>query len=201
MILMDIYMTLTTQWNNVKPMLTCIGFVMIVTCFLAAYKAGTLGRQRDFSCFNRIFDGPFSWFLIGIFLPMTARCCAAILSTLRRLLISLLFQFAFVGFFISVTAYATFFGCCVSKTYHAAFFRKTISFLAILTPTLITCWVSEIFVEFRQWLVNLAFGTSFVYDGFRHFCSFATKMFRTAQRAMNPLSSLYFSEIGQRGQL
>ena len=192
---------------------------MIVTCFLAAYKAGTLGRRRDFSCFNRIFDGPFSWFLIGIFLPMTVRCCAAILSSLQGLLISLMCQFTFIGFLILTSCYVsffrtyvsgacgmTFFGGYVSKNCFTTFFRKTISFLGlhitILTPASMTIFAALIFVEFAQRLNLLASAASFAYDLLSHDFSPFKKSCRLEPGEVRPsFGSFNYSGILARGQL
>jgi len=192
MILMDIYMTLTTQWNNVKKMLWLVAQMVVILLGLAPAQSAMIGRcPRELSITDSILYDIMSFTCLG----MISFIFSMVFSHFIR---TAIFFFPFIITVWWYICFAVFIQIFFATSIQIVF--TIVCVLAFFTGSIISNSCVFSCEEFRKRFDFFALAALFAYDGFRHFCSFATKMFRTAQRAMNPLGSLYFSGILAGGQ-
>ena len=142
--MMNMFMTFTTDRNNIKPVDFVISKIMVIMlCLFIAIRTFVCCGFSQKACTNSIIDFVFGFYLFGIVFIITFMCLLAF-CTLAVTFICLdtyLFTFFALGILLLVTFMAVF----ASRLQAVTAFRKL-----------------------GQWKNSFAFITSFGYNWFRH---------------------------------
>lgn len=172
-------MTRNTNRNNVKPMLFCIAFVVMVLLRLVVATVA--------------FFGIGSWESFVPNLIINCIFCLATFWETSLVPVSTVFcaNSSFSCFGVKLPAILTFVSFFVSLKISKPSFTFVVGFLACFTHRLESIRTGTVFVKFKNRLNLLACGTSFGYDLLRHSFFLIKKLCLEPVSGYSPASGLF----------